>query len=80
MWSWMKYVGVAIRLAGFLGNLQAVKANDPNTTAESYRPAADTILGSGDAQRFLGRLNANEQQAIAAGLPLAIWLMDHLTE
>jgi hypothetical protein len=80
MWAWMKYLAIAMRLSMFLGNLQAVRANDPTTTAASYQPAADMILTSGDGQAFLARLTTEQKAAVAAGLPLAIWLIDHLTE
>ena len=80
MWAWMKYIGIALRLAGFFGNLQVVKASDPSTTAESYRPAAEVLLSSGDGREFLAKLTPAQQQAITAGLPLFVWLLDHMTE
>jgi len=80
MWNVLKYLTLAIRLGTFFGNLQAVKANDPATGAESYQPAADTLLSSGDGQKFLARLTGAQQAAVIAALPLAIWLLDHLTE
>jgi len=80
MWSWFKYLYVAIRLGTLWENLKGVRASDPSTTSESYQPAAAAILDDPGVQKWLGRLSAEEQVKFTDGLPVFVWGLDALTE
>jgi hypothetical protein len=80
MWSWMKYLYLAIRLGTLWENLKAIRAGDAATTSESYQPAAAAVLDDPNVQRWLGRLTPDEQARFTAGLPTFIWALDQMTE
>jgi hypothetical protein len=80
MWSWLKYLYVAIRLGTLWENLKGIRASDPSTTSESYQPAAAAILDDPGVQKWLGRLSPEEQAKFTGGLPVFIWALDSMTE
>jgi len=54
VWTWMKYLYLAIRLGTLWENLKGIRASDPSTTSESYQPASAAILDDPGVQRWLG--------------------------
>jgi len=60
LWTWMKYLYLAIRLGTLFENLKVVRASDPAVTSESYQPASAAILGDPGVQKWLGRLSSEE--------------------
>jgi len=80
VWTWMKYLYLAIRLGTLFENLKAVRASDPAATSESYQPAAAAILGDPGVEKWLGRLSPEEQARFTEGLPVFVWGLDALTE
>lgn len=80
MWSWMKYLYLAIRLGTLFENLKAVRAGDPEVTSESYQPASAAILDDPGVQTWLIRLSPEEQARFAEGLPVFVWGLDAMTE
>jgi hypothetical protein len=78
--NFMRLLGLMYRLAAILGVMEGVKAKDPATTAESYRPAADVLLTSGSGAAFLAKLSVEQKAQLTAALPLAIWAIDSFTE
>jgi len=80
MWTWMKYLYLALRLATLWENLVKVQAKDPMTTAESYQPAAGVVLADPSVERWLGRLSLEEQAKFTEALPLFIWGLDSMAE
>lgn len=56
MWTWMKYLYLAIRLGTLWENLKAVRASDPAVSSESYQPASAAILEDPGVQRWLLQL------------------------
>ncbi len=80
MWTWTKYLYLAVRLGTLFENLKGVHASDPAVTSEAYQPAAAAILDDPGVQRWLGRLSPEEQERFIAGLPVFVWGLDALTE
>jgi hypothetical protein len=80
MWSWLKYMYLAIRLGTLWENLKAVRASDPAVTSESYQPASAAILDDPGVQRWLSRLSPEEQARFTEGLTVFLWGLDALTE
>jgi len=80
VWTWMKYLYLAIRLGTLWENLKGIRASDPSTTSESYQPASAAILDDPGVQRWLGRLSSEEQARFTEGLPVFVWGLDALTE
>ncbi|NIM07244.1 MAG: hypothetical protein GTO55_11370 [Armatimonadetes bacterium] len=80
MWSWIKYLYVALRLATLWENLTKVNAKDPATTPESYAPAAAVLLSEPGVKRWLERLNPENQAKFTESLPLFIWGLDNMVE
>ena len=80
MWTWMKYLYLAIRLGTLFENLKAVRASDPAVTSESYQPASAAILDEPGVQRWMSRLSPEEQARFNEGLPVFLWGLDALTE
>jgi len=80
VWTWMKYLYLAIRLGTLWENLKGIRASDPSTTSESYQPASAAILGDPGVERWLGRLSPEEQARFTEGLPVFVWGLDALTE
>ena len=80
MWTWMKYLYLAIRLGTLWENLKTVRSSDPTTTSEAYQPAAAAILEDPGVQRWLSRLSPEEQARFTEGLPVFVWGLDALTE
>ena len=79
MWSWMKYLYVAIRLGSLWENIRGVRARDPLTTSESYQEAAGAMLADEGVQRWLGRIPPEDAQRFTEGLPVFIWGIDNMT-
>ena len=80
MWTWMKYLYLAIRLGTLWENLKGIRASGPSTTSESYQPASAAILDDPGVQRWLSRLSPEEQARFTEGLPVFVWGLDALTE
>ena len=80
MWSWLKYMYLAIRLGTLWENLKGVRASDTSTTSEYYQPASAAILEDPGVQRWLSRLSPEEQARFTEGLPVFVWGLDALTE
>jgi len=80
VWTWMKYLYLAIRLGTLFENLKAVRASDPAVSSESYQPASAAILDDPGVQTWLGRLSPEEQARFTEGLPVFVWGLDALTE
>jgi hypothetical protein len=80
MWSWMKYLYLALRLATLWENLMGVKANAATTSAADYQPAAAVVLADPGVQGWLGKLAPAEQAKFTEALPLFIWGLDNMTE
>ena len=80
MWSWLKYMYLAIRLGTLWENLKAVRASDPAVTSDAYQPASAAILDDPGVQMWLGRLSPEEQARFTEGLPVFVWGLDALTE
>jgi hypothetical protein len=80
MWSWMKYLYLALRLATLWENLAGVKAKAAGTSAADYEPAAAVVLADPNVQNWLGKLKAEEQAQFSGALPLFIWGLDNMTE
>jgi len=80
VWSWMKYLYLAIRLGTLWDNLKGVRASDPATTSESYQPAAAAVLSDPGVQRWIERLSPEDQAKFTEGLPTFVWALDAMTE
>ena len=80
MWSWMKYLYLAIRLGTLWENLKAVAAGTPGLTSAAYDPAAAVILEDPKVQRWLGHIPPEDVEKFRAGLPVFLWGLDAMTE
>jgi len=80
VWTWIKYLYLAIRLGTLFENLKAVRASAPAVSSESYQPASAAILDDPGVQKWLGRLSPEEQARFTEGLPVFVWGLDALTE